>query len=314
MSLRVRAVCVAGVLAFLLQLGLPASADAQWGKLEKLSGPGPFSGEIYEFRVVCFGDLSRAAVLTAEAEALSTRARALERMGHAQRQDAATDAAAKWAEAADAWARELGEDAPTSVQEDEVRRMANRGRAMLTATSSAGVLWSLCNPNRQRRLAIDVGWSTLDADGSDSYAQGNPINLDMLMGSVSWRVVANPNWDVVEVSAGAGTYWFTSAGFPSLKGVVLQPARLTFRAPSLWSSLRVREEGKRWWTAFSRPALWGRIAAIPTYSVGVTIFPNGFEPDDFAGRGSTAVRIPSELLTTKYFFVNVEPILRVFGK
>ena len=54
--------------------------------------------------------------------------------------------------------------------------------------------------------------------------------------------------------------------------------------------------------------------AIPVYGIGVTMFPAGFEPNEFAGVGDKAVRIPRELLGTHYFFVNVEPFLRLIGK
>jgi hypothetical protein len=95
-------------------------------------------------------------------------------------------------------------------------------------------------------------------------------------------------------------YWFTSTGFPSLQGVVLQPARLTFRAPSSWSGKELKD--------------WKRWAAIPVYGIGVTMFPAGFEPNDFAGVGDKSVRLPRELLRTQYFFVNLEPFLRTFRK
>jgi hypothetical protein len=303
MTSRLRAICYrvfGAACAFTMLLGVPAPADAQWGKLEKLSGAGDWQGVIYEFRVVCFGEKSRASDLTDEAESLSTRARALEKSGDPEERKRVISAAAtKWAEAADAWAQELGED-PGSADENEVRRTARRGRAMLTATSSAGVLWSLCRPDRPRRLSIDIGWSTWDADPDPGYAGGAPINLDTLMGLVSWRLLADTNYDFVELSAGGGMYWFSSTGFKSLRGVVLQPARLTLRAPSSWSGKPLND--------------WRRWAAIPVYGIGVTMFPLGFEPNDFAGVGDKAVRIPRELLKTQYFFVNVEPFLRMFGK
>lgn len=288
---------------------LPAAAYAWWGKLEKLSGAGPFSGETYEFRVVCFGETSRASQLTAEAIDLSARARARERMpGNDNDWD---DAAAKWVQAGEAWARELHEPftLPTPGQgsrqtaedlEIELASTARRGRAMLTATSSAGVLWSLCKPDKQRRLALDLGWTTWDAKPDPGYAGGAPINLDMLVSSVSWRLLADTKFDFVELSAGGGVYWFTSTGFEALNGVVLQPGRLTFRAPSSWSGARLSD--------------WRRWAAIPSYAVGITMFPAGFEPDDFAGVGDKAVRLPRELIRTQYIFLNVEPFLRMFGK
>src|SRR5262245_44553043 len=48
-----------GLLAVLL-LVAPARADAWWGWLDDLSGPGRFRGPQFEFRVACFGEESEA--------------------------------------------------------------------------------------------------------------------------------------------------------------------------------------------------------------------------------------------------------------
>ena len=297
-------------LAVLLQLAVASPANAWWGNFEKLSGAGPWRGEIYEFRVACFGDspplVDEAAALTANASALSE----VERSGTNVSENAKewVSAAAEWEKAGRAWAAALDEgyeaiekNATTERQhayEVQNQAMALKGRsdAGMMATSSAGVLWSLCKPDKSRRISIDLGWSTWDADPDPNYAQGAPINLDMVMSLVSWRVLADTKFDFVEFSAGGGMYWFSSTGFKSLKGVVLQPARLTIRAPSTWSGKPLNN--------------WRRWAAIPVYGIGVTMFPAGFEPNDFAGVGDKAVRLPRELLRTQYFFVNVEPFLR----
>ena len=300
-------------LAMLLQLAMVAPAYAWWGNLEKLSGAGPWSGEVYEFRVACFGDRSplvdRAAALTANARAVSAIARGGTKLS--ENAEEWKNAADEWEQAARAWAAALDEDyealSPATTERQRAhdarnQTMALKGRsdAGMMATSSAGVLWSLCKPDKSRRIAIDLGWSTWDADPDPNYAQGAPINLDMVMSLVSWRVLADTRFDFVEFSAGGGMYWFSSTGFQSLKGVVLQPARLTIRAPSDWSSKPLLDV-RRW-------------AAIPVYGIGVTMFPAGFEPNDFAGVDGKAVRLPRELLRTQYFFVNLEPFLRMFGK
>ena len=65
--------------AFLVQVALPAPAYAWWEKLEKLSGPGPFSGLAVDFRVACFGEVSpeatKADAATREAIAATAAAR-----------------------------------------------------------------------------------------------------------------------------------------------------------------------------------------------------------------------------------------------
>lgn len=310
MTSRVRAVCYRAFVAcgFMILLGLPAPAHAQWGKLEKLSGPGSFSGWAFEFRVVCFGDRvdeSALDALAARAASATEAARQSKERDSQQWQAAA----AAWEAAARAWAFELGhkyEEPPVVEIEkgrvdyqrraEDLRAAVNRAPATLMATSSVGVAWSLCNPNKKRRLALDIGWNTWDSDPDPNYAGGASINLDTLMASISWRALEGTDFDFVEVSAGGGTYWFTSTGFESLNGVVLQPARLTFRAPSSWSGKSLKDI-RRW-------------AAIPAFAVGITTFPAGFEPTDFAGVGDRAVRIPRELLYTHYWFFNLEPFLR----
>ena len=62
-------------LTALVSLVLPATAQAWWERIEKLSGPGPFSGEVYEFRVACFGEVTPAAAASRTAEASMSAAR-----------------------------------------------------------------------------------------------------------------------------------------------------------------------------------------------------------------------------------------------
>jgi hypothetical protein len=289
-----------GVIA-LAVMGLPSPAYAWWGWLEKLSGPSGINGPQFDFRVVCFGEKIEAQVLTQEAEALMAAA-----MQDMERNSARWKAAAdKWQEADEAWADALGDSPPDAIKIDErsraerlqaaVLEKQERGRAMLMATSSAGVVWSFCNPTKARRMALDVNYGVWRNDGSADYAGGARINLTTLTTSVSYRLLAHTRWDFIEVSAGGGAYWFSSAGFPSNSGVVLEPGRLTLRAPSSWSS-RPKKDWRRW-------------AAVPVYAIGLTVFPAGFEATDFAGVGDKAVRIPRELLTSHYFYLNIEPFL-----
>ena len=143
-------------LAVSLLAFVASPAYAWWGNLEKLSGAGDWHGEIYEFRVACFGDpqpeAALAATLTTEARTRSTNARIMRDLDD----DAPmwVDAAYWWEQAAKAWAIALGEPdgAPvvgtsarirSDMWEARARNRANRVRAKATATSSAGVLWSL---------------------------------------------------------------------------------------------------------------------------------------------------------------------------
>ena len=303
-----RATMLAVVVA-LLTLGLPLPAFAWWGWLEKLSGPPDLNGPQFEVRVVCFGEkppeVALAESLAADATALMVAAR-----GTDDQSKEWQIAGEKWREVTNAWAAALDEAPPSGGTGNNRERafdwrarawrLEGRERAKLMATSSAGVMWSLCRPDRERRLALDVNWGLWGNDGTADYAGGAPIRLSTLMTSVSWRLLADTDWDFVDLSAGGGVYWFTSEGFPSQQGVVLQPARITVRAPSSWSGKPLGD--------------WRRWAAIPVYGIGLTVFPAGFEATDFAGVEGKAVRIPRELLTTQYFFVNVEPFLRMVRK
>jgi hypothetical protein len=312
----------------LVSLALPATAQAWWERLEKLSGPGPFWGKVYEFRVACFGEVTPAAAASRTAELSMSAARltnvdipegeTLEARRIRENSQAWLRSVAgwqrsiaDWQSAANAWATELGEPySPTNPSsasaslaiEEEARAKAfeRRARASLMATSSVGVFWSFCQSEKKRHIGIDVSWNTMSAEGRPDYAGGAPINLDTMMASVSWRLLADTNYDFVDVGAGGGAYWFTSTGFPEHHGVVLQPLRVTFRAPPAWS-------GKK----FSN---WRRWAALPVYGAGITMFPAGFEANAFAGVGDKAVRLPRELIFSQYIFVNVQPLLQLLRK
>ncbi len=68
-------------LTALVSLVLPATAQAWWERLEKLSGPGPFSGPTYEFRVACFGEVTPAASATRVGRGIDNRGAGPTRVG-----------------------------------------------------------------------------------------------------------------------------------------------------------------------------------------------------------------------------------------
>jgi hypothetical protein len=300
----------------IVQAVLPVPASAWWGKLEKLSGPGDFKGLVVDFRLACFGDVSPK---VAVAQSLAREAAALTLTALGADKDSATAAwsaaDARWQSAAKAWAEALGRaEAPqpmgTTPQERStnwptaIAPLENENRVRSMATSAAGVDFTLCGSNKERRFAVDLSWHNLSTAGSTSYT-GSRVNLDMLIASLSLRVFPSTRFDVLDVGAGAGPYWFTSAppegasaqpnpdGIPALNGVVIQPIRLTFHVPSHLSTL------KGW-----------KYLTIPSVSWGLTRFPNGFEPGDFGAGESAARRFPAEWLTTWYVSANVQPLLQ----
>jgi hypothetical protein len=134
------------------------------------------------------------------------------------------------------------------------------------------------------------------ANADPQYADAKEITLTTIVPTFSWRVFSDPNYDFLDAAVGAGAYWFTSAGFKSFSGVILEPGRVDFHAPSSWS-------GK----PFTNPKRW---AALPTFRVGVVIFPSGFDKDAFAGIGEKAVRLPAEFTGAYSLFVNLQPFVR----
>lgn len=307
---------LAGWLAAALLLAVPSPASAWWGWLEKLSGPSDLNGPQFDFRVVCFGDrLPPALIVLSEAAAMAIAgARDVQAQPNPQEDailKAWTAAGNAWEEAALAWADALGDRYVTPKKNDadketevafqrrratEAERYGRGGPSVVTATSSAGVLWSLCTPDRLRRFSLDVNFGYWRNDGEPDYAGGTPIKLNTALASVSWRMFGGTRWDIVDASAGAGMYFFTSQAFSSFSGLVIQPGRLTFHAPSSWHARGLGD--------------WRGWAALPTYTIGVTIFPSGFPADAFAATGARAVRIPAEAILTRTFFLNVAPLLR----
>jgi hypothetical protein len=163
-----------------------------------------------------------------------------------------------------------------------------------TAIASTGVVFSACSIEKRRRSSLEVGVNFWKADATPDYARNNRIQLTTLMPLFSFRVLQDPRWDVADVGFGGGVYWFTSPAFEQFSGVILQPARFDFHAPTLWASYKV-SSFRRW-------------AAVPNFRFGYMIFPAGFSPNAFAARGAKAVRIPAELVPTWAVVFNVQPL------
>ena len=146
------------------------------------------------------------------------------------------------------------------------------------------------------------------AEPAPGFANGQEIRLTTLMGEFSFRVFTDPRFDVLDAGVGVGAYWFTSPGFDSFSGVVLQPGRLDFHAPTLWSTYRLMDRSGMRKNAVTE--ILRRVAAVPTFRFSVMEFPSGFSPDAFAGTGGHHVQIPGELVKSWSVFLNFEPFLR----
>ena len=100
--------------------------------------------------------------------------------------------------------------------------------------NSTGVLWSLCSTSATRRTSIELGMMDLTASSSPSFAANQPVKLITLMPSITYRLFKDPSYDMLDVGAGVGVYWFSSPGFEKFHGLLLQPARVDVHAPTDW--------------------------------------------------------------------------------
>jgi hypothetical protein len=326
-----RRVSVALILCACFEVLLPAPANAWWEWVDRLSGPGRFNGPQFEVRLVCFGDShqeqwDRAWDLVQSAQAQTAAAQAATGDDKALN-DAWSQAEKAWRDAALSWrkiavalsaqsvpADKLGDTIAAPLNDatwgalkkkaessqqvtDALTKSANSTK---TAMNTMGVLWATCPDDKIRRASIDLGVGVWRAKPEAQYANDKEITLTTLLPSFSWRVFPNPKYDFLDAAIGAGVYWFSSPGFSSFSGVILEPGRLDFHAPSSWSG-----------EPFCSPKRW---AALPTFRVGLLIFPGGFEKDAFAATGEKAVRLPAELTRSYSLFLNLEPLVRHWTK
>jgi hypothetical protein len=160
------------------------------------------------------------------------------------------------------------------------------------------VIYSACSQKvtERRRASIDIGMRLLWTRHKDRrFANGERIGLTTLEPAISWSVFNSsktPGLDVVDYGIGAGAYWISSKGFPSLRGGFVEPARLDFHAPS--------------------NAYW--LARVPVLRVSWLVFPGGFEPTAFAARPPVAQRIPRDWVFTWGIYLDLQPLQDRFNK
>lgn len=314
-------------LVVLFVLMRPSPAHAWWDWLDQLSGPGKFSGPQFQFRLACFGGESAAKQVVDDLKRASEFADKL-RDGTPSRGD--FDISAQAWRNFEADLKPINRSFPVLTEEDltnvanavkkidqalngvrgqptpeelkvlqevfdtaekELRVPVTKFVQTTAALNSTSMIVSGCSPNRERRTSLDIAVSFLHADGDPAFADSEEIRLTMLMPVFSFRVLHDPRYDVLDAGVGGGVYWFTSKGFSSFSGLVLQPGYLDFHPPTRWNS---RNYVQRVLGAFS-------------LRYGVIVFPAGFAADAFAGTGPHHVRIPGELIKTWGIFWTVDP-------
>lgn len=168
--------------------------------------------------------------------------------------------------------------------------------------TSATVIESACptDPDSPspRRASINVEFRSLHfTDESRQYANGHEIAFTTIEPTFSWSVLSGSRkFDVVDVVTGGGMYWFSSEGFESFRGLIVEPVRFDFHAP---------------WIV--RKNIWASL--IPVYRIGWAWFPSGFPSDAFGGTGEAARRISGgNSSVTQGLFVDLEPLVRELRK
>jgi hypothetical protein len=283
----------------------PASAHAWWAWLDDLSGPGRFYGQQLEVRLACFGDEFKANEdlkrLLLSAKLLTSRLPARPTPDDVKQVDDAWEAFANRVHESDvngllsstdmakftsAWEAFKGRPArrPEGSAQPEVQidhavdliesatRLVEQVYKASVSINSTGVLWSLCTTSSTRRFSIEVGLADLTAAADPRFAGFQPVKLITLMPSITYRVFKDPSHDMVDVGAGAGIYWFSSPGFESFHGILLQPVRVDLHAPTNW----VNAGGPK------------SLVSLFTVQTGLVGFPSGFDAGAF-GPGTKAI-------------------------
>lgn len=326
----------------------PTPAQAWWGWLEELSGPGKFSGPQFEFRLVCFGEESEAkrlidafkrvrrltskidggtadAVKAAEeawrdliAELNATRltlpvidatnvnsaAKALEQSWKTFHGTLGVPEAARNPQ----WVAKVGEkEMQTLINETDVAVQPLVARVVrgITSINSTAVFLSACSIDKKRRSSIEAGVNLWHTDGVGDFANRQEIKLTTLMALFSFRIFPDPRFDFVDAGVGGGVYWFTSTGFDTFSGVILQPGRLDFHAPTLWATYPFKGVNQRTTTLNTLR----RIAAAPSFRYDVMFFPAGFDANAFAGVGDKHVPIAGDRVNSWSLFINLAPFV-----
>ncbi len=161
--------------------------------------------------------------------------------------------------------------------------------------NGSGAFWSTCNPERRRRLSVELNvdaWWSLRPQ--ENFADNQRVRLTTAMPSVTYRMFVDTDHDVLDIGAGAGAYWFSSKGFDAFDGAVVEPLRLSLHGPTAWHNKSLKDP-RRWLSAVG---IRGALLVVP----------RGFGATAFNGTGAKAARIPSELVTSVGFFVNTNSL------
>jgi hypothetical protein len=181
---------------------------------------------------------------------------------------------------------------------EKVMREGIESRAgKMVTVAATGMFWSACSDEKDRRVSIELNvndWHSFDNENNAKFSGGESIRFVTVMPSVTWRMFANQKADVIDLGIAAGYYAFSSKGFKSVDGFIIEPLRIDLHAPSSWAAYK-RTDPKR-------------LASMVTFRFGLMTIPGGFAADAFA-RGSHVGPIEAEMVPTVGLFFNLNSLL-----
>jgi hypothetical protein len=179
----------------------------------------------------------------------------------------------------------------------QITRAINGLAGQVIAVGGTGVFWSICSDEKERRVSIELNvndWHGFKSEENSRFSAGTSIRMITVLPSVTWSVIPYKNADVVDLGVGAGYYAFSSAGFESVSGFIVEPLRVDLHAPSSWA-------------AYPRTNI-RRLVSMFTFRFGLTTIPGGFPADAFAP-GSQDGPIPAEIVPMTGIFFNLNSLL-----
>ena len=319
------------VLCSLMLVLAPKPAHAWFELLDYLSGPGPFRGQKLDFRVWCSGPeipLSKLDKLVAagvvktfsvrdqggldqaksawrevvtlltgindrldlfdsnQLTNLSTRIEALKTTDFTSFLRA--DQPPQPPEAAEALQ-------PGALKDlvDQMELILDQLYVASASLASTGIFVSFCSET-QREFALEVGFTTLQANSDPAWARDYTIRLNTFTAALSYRLPLPADRDIVDVGVIGGMYRFSSRGFDTIRGTVFEPF-VDLHGPT---------------RTVNNPGL-SQIGALLTLRIGLVWFPGGFDTEDFAAVPAKVGHISGwEATPSATIFFNLTPLLK----
>lgn len=309
----------------------PSPAQAWWGWLDELSGPGRFWGAEFDLRMVCLMQQAPWPAVIAEASVASAQLASV--AGEPNSLAAHKTAASKFNDIALSLPAAIGtplralqaadrmqtfldtfNDLPEPTKQALERTISSvRASAVPRVSKFPGsVAWSSCTDrsasddspkirHRDRHEVLSIvmnyreywnsDYSHWGHANNDTYAGGEIIHLRIIEPKLSWPM--SGGLDVLDGQAGMGLYSFSSKGLPGTRvGLIVEPIRFDLHFPSK--------------LADAQRNFFARLPLALSFRTGVVLFPAGFAPDAFNAKDTAARRIPGgEALFEYGIVVNV---------